>query len=327
MRRRTFITLFGATAAAWPLSARAQQPGMPVIGFLSSQSPDTYAPFPAAFRQGLKESGFVDGENVTIIYRWAEGHTEKLAALAADLVRRQVAVISATGGVNSAFAAKAATTTIPIVFNSGEDPVKAGLVASLNHPGGNITGVSWFSDEAGAKRLGLVHQLVPNARVVAVLANPQEPETVSNLAAIDAASRTLGLKLIVLDATTAADIEAAFGAMVKQRVDAAVVGTGAFFINQRAQIVALAAQYAIPCIHPDGAAAAVGGLISYGNVLADSYRRNGVYVGRILKGDKPADLPIDRSTKFEMVINLKTAKALGITVPPLLLATADEVIE
>jgi ABC-type uncharacterized transport system substrate-binding protein len=327
MRRRDVITVFASGATIWPLLARAQQPGMPVIGFLSSQSPDTYAPFPAAFRQGLKESGFVDGENVTVVYRWAQGHTEQLPALAADLVRRQVVVISATGGVNSALAVKAATTTIPIVFNSGEDPVQAGLVNSLNRPGGNITGVSWFSDEVGAKRLGLIHQLVPNARVVAVLANPNEPETAPNLAAIDAASHTLGLKLIVLNATTAAGIEAAFGAMVKQGVNAAIVGTGAFFINQRAQIVALAAQYALPCIHPDGAAAAVGGLITYGNVLTDAYRRNGLYVGRILKGDKPGDLPIDRSTKFELVINLKTARALGITVPPTLLATADEVIE
>ena len=326
MRRREFMAAAGC-AIAWPFAARAQQTGMPVIGFLSSQSPATYAPFPAAFREGLKESGFVDGENVTIVYRWAQGHNEQLAALAADLVRRQVAVISATGGVNSALTAKAATTTIPIVFNSGEDPVQAGLVTSLNRPGGNITGVSWFSDEVGAKRLGLMHQLVPGASVVAVLANPNEPETAPNVAAIEAAARTLGVKVIVLNASTAADIETAFAAMAKQSVHAAIVGTGAFFINQRAQIVALAAQHAIPCIHPDGAAAAVGGLITYGNVLTDAYRRNGLYVGRILKGDKPGDLPVDRSTKFELVINLKTAKALGITVPPTLLATADEVIE
>ena len=326
MRRREFMAAAGC-AIAWPFAARAQQTGMPVIGFLSSQSPATYAPFPAAFREGLKESGFVDGENVTIVYRWAQGHNEQLAALAADLVRRQVAVISATGGVNSALTAKAATTTIPIVFNSGEDPVHAGLVTSLNRPGGNITGVSWFSDEVGAKRLGLMHQLVPGASVVAVLANPNEPETAPNVAAIEAAARTLGVKVIVLNASTAADIETAFAAMAKQSVHAAIVGTGAFFINQRAQIVALAAQHAIPCIHPDGAAAAVGGLITYGNVLTDAYRRNGLYVGRILKGDKPGDLPVDRSTKFELVINLKTAKALGITVPPTLLVTADEVIE
>ena len=327
MRRRDFIQGIAGSAVAWPLAARAQQVGMPVIGFLSSQSPVTYAPFPAAFRQGLKESGFVDGENITIVYRWAQGHPEQLAPLAADLVRRQVAVISATGGVASALAVKAATTTIPIVFNSGEGPVHAGLVTSLNRPGGNITGVSWFSDEVGSKRLGLMHQLVPSAGVMAVLANPNEPETAPNIAAIEAASRTVGVKLIVLNATTAAGIEAAFAAMVEQGVNAAIVGTGAFFINQRAQIVALAAQHAIPCIHPDGAAAAVGGLITYGNVLTDAYRRNGLYVCRILKGDKPGDLPIDRSTKFELVINLKTAKALGITVPPTLLATADEVIE
>jgi ABC-type uncharacterized transport system substrate-binding protein len=327
MRRREFIGLLGGAALVWPLSVEAQQAAMPVVGFLSSQSPDSYALFPAAFRQGLKESGFVDGENVTISYRWAKGQTEQLAALAADLVRNQVAVIAATGGVTSALAAKAATTTIPIVFNSGEDPVRAGLVPNLNRPGGNITGVSWFSDELGAKRLGLMHQLVPSAAIMAILANPNEPETTPNVAAAEMAARTFGLKLIVLNASTPAGIEAAFAAMVEQRVGAAIVGTGAFFINQRAQIAALAAQHGIPCMHPDSAAMAVGGLISYGNVLTDAYRRNGLYVGRILKGDKPGELPIDRSTKFELAINLKAAQALGITVSPTLLATADEVIE
>jgi putative ABC transport system substrate-binding protein len=327
VRRREFIALVGGTAATWPLAARAQQATIPVVGFLGSQSPDTYAPFPTAFRQGLKESGFVVGEDVTISYRWAKGQSEQLPALAADLVRSEVSVIAATGGVTSALAAKAATTTIPIVFNSGEDPVQAGLVPNLNRPGGNITRVSWFSDEVGAKRPGLMHQLVPTAAVMAVLPNPNVPEAAPNVAATEMAARSLGLKLIVLNATNPAGIEAAFAAMVEQRVGAAIVGTGAFFINQRAQIAAIAAQHGIACMHPDSAAMAVGGLISYGNVLSDAYRRNGLYVGRILKGDKPGELPIDRSTKFELAINLKAAKALGITVSPTLLATADEVIE
>lgn len=324
MRRREFIATLGGAAAMWPLAVRAQQPAMPVVGFLSSQSPDTYAPFPEAFRQGLKEQGFVD---VTIEYRWARRQPDLVPTMASDLVRLKVDVIAATGGVSVALAAKAATTSIPIVFNSGEDPVQAGLVPNLNRPGGNLTGVSWFSDEVGAKRLGLMHQLLPTAAVIAVLANPNEPETAPNIAGTEAAARALGMKLIVLNASTAAGIEAAFAAMVGQKVDAMIVGPGAFFINQRAQFVALAERYAIPCMHSDRASVPVGGLISYGNVLTDGYRRNGVYVGRILKGDKPGDLPIDRATKFELLINLKTAKALGLVVPPSLLATADEVIE
>ncbi len=327
MRRREFIALIGGAATAWPLAARAQQPTKPVVGFLSSQSPDTYAPFPEAFRQGLKEQGFVDGQNVTIEYRWAHRQPDLIAGMAADLVHRNVDVIAATGGVAVALAAKAATTSIPIVFNSGEDPVQAGLVSNLNRPGGNITGVSWFSDEVGTKRLGMMHQLAPAASVIAVLANPNEPETAPNIAATEAAARSLGLKLIVLNATTVAGIEAAFAEMAKQKVGAMIIGPGAFLINQRAQNVALAERYAIPCMYSDRSAVPIGGLIAYGNVLTDGYRRNGVYVGRILKGDKPGDLPIDRATKFELLINLKTAKALGIVVPPTLLALADEVIE
>jgi putative tryptophan/tyrosine transport system substrate-binding protein len=327
MRRREFIRLVGGAAAAWPLTARAQQPTKPVVGFLSSQSPDTYAPFPEAFRQGLKEQGFVDGENVTIEYRWAHRQPELISGMAADLVHLNVDVIAATGGVAVALAAKAATALIPIVFNSGEDPVQAGLVPNLNRPGGNITGVSWFSDEVGMKRLGMMHQLVPAASVIAVLANPNEPETAPNVAATEAAARALGLKLIVLNATTVAGIETAFAEIAKQKVGAMMIGPGAFFINQRAQNVALAERYAIPCMHSDRASVPIGGLIAYGNVLTDGYRRNGVYVGRILKGDKPGDLPIDRATKFELLINLKTAKALGLDVPPTLLALADEVVE
>ena len=251
--RRQFISVVGGAAIAWPLGAKAQKPAMPVIGFLSSQSPDTFAPFPAAFRQGLKEFGFVDGENVTIEYRWAQGHNDQLPGLAADLVRRQVNVIAATGGIASALAAKAATTTIPIVFNSGDDPVQAGLVSSLNRPGGNMTGVSWFSDETGAKRLSMLHQLVPAAAVMAFLVNPSEPELLPNLAATRDAVRALGLTIIVLKATSPTEIEAAFVAMVRQSVGAANVAPGPFFINQRAQIIALAAQHAIPCMYPDPA--------------------------------------------------------------------------
>ena len=321
MRRREFITLVGG-AAAWSFVANAQQPARPVVGFLSSQSPDTYSPFPAAFRDGLKEQGFSDGENVTIEYRWAHGQLNRVPAMAAELVNLKVDVIAATGGVAVALAVKAATPSIPIVFNSGEDPVQAGLVPNLNRPGGNITGVSWFSDEVGATRLGLMHQLVPTAAVIAVLANPNEPETAPSIAATEASARSLGLKLTVLNATTIAGIEAAFGAMVEQRAGAMMVGAGPFFINQRTQIVALPAQHAIPCMYSDPAAVGIGGLINYGNVLTDAYRRNGTYVGRILKGDKPGDLPVDRATKFELVINLKTAKALGLDIPPTLLALA-----
>lgn len=327
IRRRQFISALGGAAIALPLAARAQQPAMPMVGFLSGQSSDSYAPFPAAFRQGLKELGFVDGQNVTIEYRWAQGHPEQLPALAADLVQRQVNVIAATGGVVSALAAMAATTTIPIVFNSGEDPVQAGLVSSLNRPGDNVTGVSWFSDETGAKRLSLLHQLVPSTQVIGFLADPSAPETLPTLAATRDAAHALGVKLIVANATSPAEIDAAFAAMLQQGVRAISVGPGAFFVNQRTQMTALASQYAIPCIYSDRAAAVAGGLISYGNVLTDAYRRNGVYVGRILKGDKPSDLPVDRSTKFDLVINLKSAKALGLDVPPTLLAIADEVIE
>ena len=298
MRRREFISLIGG-AAAWPFVANAQQPAQPVVGFLSSQSPDTYSPFPAAFREGLKEQGFSDGENVTIEYRWAHGQLDRVPAMAAELVNLKADVIAATGGVAVALAVKAATTSIPIVFNSGEDPVQAGLVPNLDRPGGNITGVSWFSDEVGAKRLGLMHQLVPTAAVIAVLANPNEPETAPSIAATEAAARSLGLKLTVLNAPTIAGIEAAFAAMVEQRAGAMMVGAGPFFINQRTQIVALAAQHAIPCMYSDPAAVSIGGLINYGNVLTDAYRRNGAYVGRILKGDKPGDLPVDRATKFD----------------------------
>jgi putative ABC transport system substrate-binding protein len=300
---------------------------MPVIGFLSSQSPDSYAPFPEAFRKGLKESGFADGQNVKIEYRWAQGLPERLPALAAELVALPVNVIAATGGVLSGRAAMAATTTIPIVFNSGEDPVRVGLVASLNRPGGNVTGVSWFSSESIAKRLSLLHQLVPAATVMGFLAHPKDPELPSQLAIAGDATQTLGVKLIVVDASSPEEIDAAFAAFGQQGAHAIIVASGPFFVNQRDQIIALAAKHAIPASYSSPESAAAGGLISYGNVLTDAYRRNGLYVARILKGDKPGDLPIDRATKFELVINLKTAKSLGLAVPPTLLAIADEVIE
>jgi putative ABC transport system substrate-binding protein len=310
----------------WPLTVRAQQ-AMPVIGFLSSQSPDGYELFLAAFRQGLKESGFEEGRNVAIEYRWAHSHFDQLPTLAAELVRLRVDAIAATGGLPSAFAAKAATTSIPIVFNSGTDPVQAGLVASINRPEGNVTGVSWFSIDSSAKRLSLLHELAPGATVMAFLTNPKDPELTRQLPAVQDAARALGLRLIVANAATPTEIDAAYDELMKQGANAVFVASGPFFVNQRAQLVALAARYAVPCIYGERETAAAGGLMSYGNDLKDAYRRNGLYVARILKGDKPGDLPIDGATKFELIINIKTAKKLGLDIPPTLLARADDVIE
>jgi putative ABC transport system substrate-binding protein len=325
--RRQFISTIGGGAFAWPLAARAQQPALPVVGFLNGQSPDAFAPNATAFRLGLQEAGYIVGQNVEIEYRWAEGHTDRLPALVADLVGHRVKVIAATGGVASARAAKAATTTIPIVFNSGEDPVAAGLVSSLSRPGGNITGVSWFSVDVAGKRLALLHELVPAAMIIAMLLNPSDPESAPSSTTALEAARALGRQLVVVHANTADEIDVAFTALVQQRAAALVVGSGPFLQNRRDQIIALAAQHAIPTTYSDRQSPASGGLMSYGNNLADAYRRNAICVGRILKGDKPSDLPVDRSTKFELVINLKTAKALGLEVPPTLLARADEVIE
>jgi putative ABC transport system substrate-binding protein len=326
MKRRQFITLLGAAAAARPLAARAQQQTMPVIGFFHPASPDVVAHRVRAFRRGLKDTGYVEGENVAIDYRWAEGEYDRLQALTADLVRRQVAVIVAAGG--SGLAARAATTTIPIVFVTSEDPVRLGLVASLARPGGNLTGINFMSGELAAKRLELLHELVPAATRVAVLVNPaDEMTTKSTLTDVEAAARTIGLQIQVLNASTSGEIDAAFTTLVRDRPDALFVGSDAFFNNRRVQLVHLASRHAVPATYAGRDFAVAGGLMSYGADITDAYREVGIYAGRILKGAKPADLPVVQSSKFELVINHQTARMLGIAVPDKLLATADEVIE
>ena len=325
--RRKFLATLGGAAAAWPLAARAQQPAMPVIGFLNGQSPRAWAPQLAFFSKGLNEAGYIEDQNVTIEYRWAEGQPDRLPALAADLVRRQVAVIVATGGQNPAIAAKAATSTIPIVFTSNDDPRNYGLVASLNRPAGNVTGVTWFSAELGPKRLALLYDLVPDAKTVALLLNPNNAETARQPAELQEAARRLGLQIVVLKATTPSEIDTAFATMVQNRIGALVLASDSFFFNRREQIMALAARYAIPASYSSRAIVEAGGLMSYGNNFADAYRRVGLYTARILKGEKPSDLPVDQASRFELIINLRTAKALGLTVPDRLLALADEVIE
>jgi putative tryptophan/tyrosine transport system substrate-binding protein len=327
--RRKFLATLGGAVAAWPLRVRAQQPAMPVIGFLNGQSVRPWAARLDAFRKGLNESGYDEGRNVAIEYRWAEGQPDRLPALAIDLVQRQVAVIIATGGSNPAIAAKAATSTIPIVFTSNDDPRKYGLVASLNRPGGNVTGVSWFSAELGPKRLALLRELLPNAMTVAVLRNPNSAEQADQPAELQKAARTLGLQLLVLNVTTPNEIDTAFATVVQERIGALIVAGDSFLWNRRAQIMALAAQHAVPAIYGDRemADAGAGGLMSYGNSSVDAYRRAGIYTARILKGEKPAELPVDQATRFELVINLKTARTLGLQIPDKLLAIADEVIE
>jgi ABC-type uncharacterized transport system substrate-binding protein len=315
------------SAAAWPLAAHAQQPRMPVIGFLNSTSLAGYAPYVAAFRQGLKEeAGFVEGQNVMIEYRWAENQYDRLAALAADLVQREVAVIAATS-TRAAVAAKASTATVPIVFTTGGDPVKLGLVTSLNRPGGNVTGVSSMVNEIASKRLGLLREFVPANIVIASLVNPDFQDTELQLADVEAAARALGLQLIVLRASNEREIDAAFAVMAQRGARALLVAADPFLLSRRDQIVALAARDSIPVLYPIRDFADAGGLMSYGTDFTDSYRQCGIYVGRIVKGEKPADLPVQRSTKFEFVINLRTAKALGLSVPNAMQLLADEVIE
>jgi putative tryptophan/tyrosine transport system substrate-binding protein len=327
-RRREFITLLGGAAAAWPFAAHAQQPAMAVIGVLSSRSPAVDTPLIAVIRQGLNETGFVEGQNVALDYRWADGQYDRLAGLAADLVRRQVAVIVTIGGALSARAAKAATATIPIVFATGADPVALGLVASLNRPGVNITGVSTFLLESEPKRLELLRELRPHARTIAILVNPGNiPQVESQVGDIQAAARSIGQEVTILNARTIRDIDVAFAMLAQMRADALLVVTDAFFFTRAAQLVVLAARHAIPTVYFRREFAAAGGLMSYAANTDESYRLLGVYAARILKGEKPGDLPIQRSTKFELVINLSTARALGLEIPPTLLARADEVIE
>src|SRR5262249_17389347 len=323
--RRELLAALGGAAAAWPLAARAQQPAMPAIGFLSSRSSNDSALQIAAFHQALGEAGFVEGRNVAIDYRWADGQYDRLPGLAADLVGRQVAVIFAGGP--AAHVAKAATTTIPIVFVSGEDPVEFGLVASLNRPGGNVTGVLFLAGMLGANRLELRRRAGPAATTIAVLVNPDAPDTEAERREVQGAAQTIGQQLIIVDARSDADIETAFATFVEGRAGALLVGTGAFMLSHRERVVALAARHAIPAMHSLRESVDAGGLMSYAPSITDAYHQTGVYAGRILKGEKPADLPVMQSIKFAFVINLKTAKALGLHIPDKLLALADEVIE
>jgi putative ABC transport system substrate-binding protein len=326
MRRRQFITLLGG-AAAWPLAARAQQPVLPVIGLLGTTSAAEWSQLIAAFHRGLRDIGYIDGENVTVEYHWAEGRFDQLPGLTADLIGHHPVAIVTTGSANSAQAAKAATTSIPIVFVIGTDPVKLGLVASFNRPGGNITGVSWLAAALGAKQLELVGEMLPNVSLIAMLANPNNPVSESELSEVQEASHALGRQIVGLHAGNKEEIDVAFSALIQKRAGALVVSSDSVFFAQRDQVVALAARHAVPAIYPVHEYAVAGGLMSCGSRLSDAYRQVGNYTGRILKGEKPADLPVQQATKVEFTINLKTAKALGVEIPTALLVRADEVIE
>ena len=327
MRRREFISLLGGVAVAWPVAARAQQPAVPVIGLLGSTSPAAWAPYLMAFRQGLREAGYVDGQNVTIEYRWAGSDYARLPTLAADLVRQHVAVIVAVGGSASASAAKAATTTLPIVFSTGGDPVTLGLVTSLNRPGGNATGVSVLLAEMEGKRLGLLRDMVSTAHLIAALLNPHSPVSASELKDVQQAARAVGQQIHILNASSEYDLDAAFASLVPVGAGALLVGSDPFFNSRRDYLVSLAARASIPAIYEAREFVVAGGLMSYGTNLANGYRQVGLYTGRILKGEKPHDLPVVQSSKFEFAINLKTAKTLGLDVPLRLQQLADEVIE
>ncbi len=327
LKRRELMMLLGGAAATWPLVARAQHPTIPVIGFLNSTAPDLYAPFVQAFRQGLAETGYVEGQNVAIEFRWAEGHLDRLPDLLNDLIRRQVAVIAATS-TPGALAARAANTTIPVVFTTANDPVRLGLVASLSRPGGNITGATQLNMEVAPKRLEIFHELIPAATEFAHLVNPADPIVAEiGIRNSEAAAGALGLKLHVLNAASEADFENVFAAVAQRRLSGLVIGVDILFTGWSRQLGALAARYAVPAIYQGREFAAAGGLMGYGGSTADSYRLAGAYAGRILKGEKPGDLPIQQSSKVEMIINLKSAKALGITFPITLLGRADEIIE
>jgi putative ABC transport system substrate-binding protein len=326
MRRRDFISLLSGAVTVWPLAGRAQQPTKPVIGFLHGGSPGPYQHLVAGFQQGLKETGYVESQNVAIEYRWAEDHLDRLPGMAADLVRRKVSVIAAMT-TPAALAAEAAATTIPIVFDTAGDPVRLGLVASLNRPGRNVTGIAWLGSELVAKRLGLLRDLIPKATLIGFLVNPNDPRTKTQTKDMQEAAHGLGLQIHILSATNEGELSSAFAKLAELRAEALIVGTGELFNSRPERLVSLAARQAVPAIYQAREFVAAGGLMSYGASRTDAYRQAGIYVGRVLKGEKPADLPVLQSIKFEFVINLKTAKALGLTVPPSLISIVDEVIE